>query len=181
MTFPPKPEPFPLLPNPFSGEDPNFTCNIFGRAYAASLEINPCFNVYHVSDTCPFAYSHLGKANTFDYVPPGGTVYFNRSDVQKAINAPVGTNWQQCTAIDVFGKGYKANATLVDTSLPPTQNDVLKRVIEHTNNTMIGVGNLDMLVSTNGTLLSLQNVTVCIRPLSTVHFALPSLHVRYQN
>jgi carboxypeptidase D len=94
--------------------------------------------------------------------PPGEIVYFNRTDVQRAINAPVGTNWLQCSEVNVFADQpqrmpkYSLGA---DESLGPAQDDVLKRVIEYTNNTIIGSGNLDMLLSTNGTLLTIQNVT----------------------
>jgi len=88
-------------------------------------------------------------------------VYFNRSDVQAAINAPVGTNWEQCTDVNVFGDAPNrtTNYTLGDTSAGPAQNGVLQRVIEYTNNTIIGSGNLDFLLSTNGTLLAIQNMT----------------------
>lgn len=85
-------------------------------------------------------------------------MYFNRTDVQKAINAPVGTNWQQCTDTNVFG-GKKDNPRLSDTSVGPAIDGVLSKVIEYTNNTIIGSGNLDMLLSTNGTLLAIQNMT----------------------
>ena len=64
----------------------------------------------------------------------------------------------QCTDINVFG-GPSDNQTIGDTSLGPAQDDVLTRVIEYTNNTIIGVGNLDFLLPTNGTLMALQNVT----------------------
>lgn len=37
--------------------------------------------------------------------------------------------------------------------------NLLSRVIEYTNNVIIGSGGLDLLVPTNGTLLALQNVT----------------------
>lgn len=114
--------------------------------------------LYHISETCPHPWSVLGKVNTGDYVPPDEVVYFNRSDVQAAINAPVGTNWAQCTPTNVFG-GPSNNRSLSDTSLGPAQNGVLERVIEYTNNTIIGSGNLDMLLSTNGTLLAIQNMT----------------------
>lgn len=67
------------------------------------------------------------------------------TDTIQAINAPVGTNWQQCTSTNVFG-GPKDNQSLSDQSLAPAQNNVLTRVIEHTNNTIIGVGNLDFLL-----------------------------------
>jgi carboxypeptidase D len=102
----------------------------------------------------------LGGINVGDYIPPGETVYFNRSDVQAAINAPVGTNWQQCTDTNVFAdEPTRSDRGPSDQSLGPAQDGVLQRVIEYTNNTIIGSGNLDMLLNTNGTLLALQNVT----------------------
>ena len=39
------------------------------------------------------------------------------------------------------------------------QDGVLRRGIEYTNNATIGVGNLDYILPTNGTLLALQNMT----------------------
>lgn len=159
-TFPPPPGPFPVLPDPYADTDPNsnYTCDMFDYALAAALEVNPCFNLYHITDTCPHVYSQLGIVNTGDYSPPGAQVYFNRTDVQAAINAPVGTDWYQCSEINVFGL-QNDNESLSDQSLAPAQNDVLRRVIEYTNNTIIGVGRLDFLLAPNGTLFALQNVT----------------------
>ncbi|KAF2492862.1 alpha/beta-hydrolase [Lophium mytilinum] len=157
LTFPPPQEPFPVLPDPYASED--YTCDQFDNFYAAILAVNPCYNIYHITETCPHPYSVLGIVNTGDYDPPGATVYFNRTDVQKAIHAPVGTNWMQCTDINVFGDGENSNYSRADTSLGPAQNGVLARVIEYTNNTIIGSGNLDMLLNTNGTLLAIQNMT----------------------
>jgi carboxypeptidase D len=156
LTFPPPPGPFPVLPDPYATD--SYTCDVFGDFFSAILEVNPCFNIYHITETCPHPYSELGKINTGDYVPPGATVYFNRTDVQKAINAPVGTNWMQCTDINVFGLAAD-NQSIGDTSPGPARNGVLQRVIEYTNNTIIGSGNLDFLLNTNGTLLALQNMT----------------------
>ena len=154
--FPPPEGKFPVLPDPY--EDPDYTCDIFDLVYSAELLVNPCFNIYHITETCPHPWSVLGRVNTGDYIPPDEVVYFNRSDVQAAINAPVGTNWQQCTRRNVFG-GPSNNRSRSDASLGPAQNGVLERVIEYTNNTIIGSGNLDMLLSTNGTLMAVQNMT----------------------
>lgn len=63
-----------------------------------------------------------------------------------------------CTDTNVFG-GATNNQSLSDRSLGPAQDGVLQHVIEHTNNTIIGVGNLDFLLPPNGTLMALQNVT----------------------
>ncbi|KAF4973944.1 hypothetical protein FZEAL_9091 [Fusarium zealandicum] len=156
-TFPPPPGPFPVLPDPYEDKSGNYTCDMFDYAYAAALDSNPCFNIYHITDTCPHVYSQMGIVNTGDYSPPGSKVYFNRTDVQTAINAPH-VNWYQCTPKNVFGNGNpKSNAR--DSSLAPAQNDVLRRVIEHTNNTIIGVGRLDYILPPNGTLFALQNAT----------------------
>lgn len=156
LTFPPPPAPFPVLPDPFASDVP--TCDLFDDVYTAALAVNPCFNIYHILDTCPHLWAQLGIVNQGDYEPPGAQVYFNRTDVQAAINAPVGTNWMQCTNKNVFG-GATNNESLSDRSLGPASDGTLTRVIEATNNTIIGAGNLDFLLPTNGTLMALQNIT----------------------
>ncbi|KAF2464279.1 alpha/beta-hydrolase [Lindgomyces ingoldianus] len=155
--FPPPPGPFPVPPDPYNSE--NYTCDMFDNFYSALLEVNPCFNIYHITETCPHPFSQLGIINTGDYQAPGAQVYFNRTDVQEALHAVVGTNWMQCTDINVFGAGNNTDPSLHDTSLGPAQDGVLQRVIEYTNNTIVGSGDLDMILTTNGTLLALQNMT----------------------
>jgi carboxypeptidase D len=159
LTYPPPPGPFPVLPDPSIYNDTR--CDVFDIVFAAELWVNPCFNIYHITDVCPFPYNSLGAVNEGDYVPPGFVSYFNRSDVQKAINAPIGTNWQQCTDLNVFANEPErsTNYSKSDTSLGPAQNGILQHVIEKTNNVIIGSGDLDMLLSTNGTLLAIQNMT----------------------
>lgn len=155
LQFPPPQEDMPLLEDPYATED--LSCNMVENLYAALVAVNPCFDIYHVTEGCPYVYSQLGKLNQDEYHPEGAIVYFNRTDVQEALHAPVGTNWEKCTTTNVFGKGNDTNA--VDGSLAPGMNGVLQRVIEHTNNTIIGSGDLDMLLPTNGTLLAIQNMT----------------------
>jgi carboxypeptidase D len=41
----------------------------------------------------------------------------------------------------------------------PASSNLLSRIIEYTNNMIIGSGGLDLLIPTNGTLLVIQNVT----------------------
>ncbi|WPG98619.1 Hypothetical protein R9X50_00141200 [Acrodontium crateriforme] len=155
LQFPPPKGPFPV-PNPDENDD---DCDIFSLAANGISDANPCFNIYHITDTCPSPYDQLGIVNDGDYNPPGAVVYFNRTDVQKAINAPVGTDWMQCSEnVNVFG-GAKNNPGGRDQSLAPSRDGVLQKVIEYTNNTIIGSGNLDFLLSTNGTLMSIQNTT----------------------
>jgi carboxypeptidase D len=64
-TFPPPEEKFPVLPDPYADTNPksNYTCDIFDFAYAAALDQNPCFNIYHITDTCPHLYGQLGIVN----------------------------------------------------------------------------------------------------------------------
>jgi len=70
----------------------------------------------------------LGFPGSFGYQPEGADIYFNRTDVQKAINAPQ-QEWAEC-----------ANGVLdIDTSLPSALT-VLPNVIEKTNNVIIGHG-----------------------------------------
>ncbi|KAJ4367869.1 hypothetical protein N0V86_009708 [Didymella sp. IMI 355093] len=154
--FPPPEGPFPALTDPYSTE--TGACDQFDNFYSAILEVNPCFNIYHISETCPHPYSQLGIVNQGDYSPPGAQIYFNRTDVKEALHAPVDSNWMQCTDINVFGNG-NASSNAQDASPAPATNGVLQRVIEHTNNTIIGSGDLDMLLSTNGTLFAIQNMT----------------------
>jgi carboxypeptidase D len=104
----------------------------------------------------PHPYSQLGIVNTGDYSPPNAVIYFNRTDVKKALHAPLDSNWLQCSDVNVFGNGTNRGS---DTSVGPANSGALQRVIEYTNNTIIGSGDLDMLLSTNGTLFAIQNMT----------------------
>jgi carboxypeptidase D len=156
FTFPATQGPIPLLTDPYSTE--NATCDQFDNFYSAILQVNPCFNIYHITETCPHPFSQLGIVNTGDYQPPDAIVYFNRTDVQKALHAVVGTNWMQCTDVNVFGNG-NSSSRASDASIGPANSGALQRVIEYTNNTIIGSGDLDMLLSTNGTLFAIQNMT----------------------
>jgi carboxypeptidase D len=156
LQFPPPEGPFPVLTNPLGSS--NSTCDLLDDILSAILAVNPCWNPYHITDMCPHLWSVLGIIDPGNYSPQGEVVYFNRTDVQKAINAPVGTNWMQCTNINIFG-GPSDNQSITDTSVGPAQNGVLAKVIEYTNNTIICIGNLDAVLPTNGTLMVLQNVT----------------------
>jgi len=142
FTFPPPREPFPTLPNPYLTGDA--TCDILTLVYLGALEINPCFDINHITQSCPLGYDPLSAINPgVASRPELGQVYFNRTDVKVAINAPADTDWQRCAAINIFGNGGDDdNFTLRDNSLAPGQTNVLQRVIEFTNNTIIGVGSL---------------------------------------
>ncbi|KAH5737487.1 carboxypeptidase [Parastagonospora nodorum] len=156
FTFPAPEETAPVLQSPYNTEDGH--CAMFENLYGAILLVNPCFNIYHIPETCPHPFSQLGIVNSGDYQPPGAQVYFNRSDVAEALHAVPGTNWEQCSSKNVFGLGNDTS-TASDASKGPANTGVLQRVIEYTNNAIIGSGDLDFLLSTNGTLFAIQNMT----------------------
>ena len=142
LAFPPAGK----LPTP-----PEFAnCDLWDEIYYAAIEINPCFDIYQIATTCPLLWDVLGFPGSIPYEPAGAFIYFNRSDVQKAINAPP-TNWVECSNENVFVNG-------TDNS-PPSGLSVLPSVIERTNRTIIGHGMLDYILIMNGTLLMIQNMT----------------------
>lgn len=104
---------------------------------------NPCFSVYEITTTCPLLWDVLGFPGSFAYTPKGADIYFNRTDVQKVINAPH-MEWEECSSDDVFVGG-------LDKSDPSTWS-VLPRAIEKNDRTIIGHGLLDFILMTNGTL-----------------------------
>jgi carboxypeptidase D len=91
----------------------------------------------------------LGFPGSFDYLPDGAEIYFNRTDVQKAINAPI-QPWAECSNVALSSKG--------DSSLPSSLS-VLPSVIDRSERTIISHGQLDYVLLYNGTLLSIQNMT----------------------
>jgi carboxypeptidase D len=109
--------------------------------------INPCWDVYQVATTCPLLWDVLGFPGSIGYLPEGASVYFNRTDVQRAVNAPI-QEWEECS-----------NGVLDDDTSPPSGLSVLPRVIEKNNRTVIGHGMLDFILLANGTLMTIQNMT----------------------
>lgn len=103
-----------------------------------------------MATTCPLLWDVLGFPGSFDYIPDGAFIYFNLTDVQTAINAPV-QEWTECSTIDVFVNG-------TDTS-PPSGLSVLPGVIERADRVILGHGILDFILQYNGTLLAIQNMT----------------------
>ncbi|RDW87475.1 putative serine-type carboxypeptidase F [Coleophoma crateriformis] len=139
-TFPP-PGPIPTAPD---STLPG--CGVWDDIYNAAYYVNPCFNIYHLTDYCPFLWDELG----FPSLGTGPNNYFNQSDVQKVIHAPP-TDYAVCAGgSNLFPEG--------DLSVPSGLGP-LPSVIERTNNTIIGHGDLDFLLFTNGTLITIQNMT----------------------
>jgi carboxypeptidase D len=117
---------------------------------SALVRVNPCFNIYHLTDFCPYLWDQLefpslaGPDNDFN------RNYFNRSDVQAQLNVPP-TNFYICARGDnLFPDGDES----VPSALGP-----LPSVIERTNKTIIGHGLLDFLLFANGSLITIQNMT----------------------
>ncbi|KAI9640380.1 hypothetical protein NHQ30_011125 [Ciborinia camelliae] len=141
LVFPPT-GPIPIAPS--SKRD---GCDLYDDIYAAVYYVNPCFNIYHLTDYCPFIWSVFG----FPSLAGGPNNYFNRTDVQKVINAPVGTNYFICAGgPNLFPTGDHSEIS----SWGP-----LPSVIERTNNVIIGHGLLDFLLFANGSLITIQNMT----------------------
>lgn len=107
------------------------------------LRKNPCFNCFLVTTTCPVLHCPLGFPGSFPYTTPGTEIYFNRTDVKKAINAP-DVNWQLCTDTPIFVDG-------TDYSDPPAWG-VLPRVIDKNERSIVGSGLFDFVVPDEGTL-----------------------------
>lgn len=108
-----------------------------------------------MATTCPLLWDVLGFPGSFEYNAKGNTVYFNRADVKKVINAP-NVTWAECN--------YPVYNTSSGQSLDADNNlfsglTVLPGVIDRSKRTVIGHGNLDMVLIMNGTLLTIQNMT----------------------
>ena len=82
-------------------------------------------------------------------------MYFNRTDVKKAMHAPESVDWSECSAEAVFVGGDGGPEQEGDFSANPIEK-VLPQVIEATNRVLIGNGDYDMIILTNGTLLSVS-------------------------
>ncbi|KAF2477049.1 carboxypeptidase cpdS precursor [Lindgomyces ingoldianus] len=142
LTFPP-PGPLPVPAN--NSHTPG--CGLWNDITNAVLLTNPCFDIYQVATTCPLLWDVLGFPGSIPYLPDGTTVYFNRTEVQRAINAPVG-EWEECS------NGVLDIDTSIDSGLV-----VLPRVIDRLQRTVIVHGDLDWILLGNGTLLTIQNMT----------------------
>lgn len=130
-------------------------CDIFTTANNAATAANSCFNIYFINQTCPTPVDPLSdEIFTVNGVKSN---YFNRADVKTALHAPSTVTWTECSNQNVFvGRGGPEGEG--DYSLDSIQK-VLPQVIEATNRTLVINGDLDMIIITAGTLLSLQNMT----------------------
>lgn len=88
------------------------------------------------------------------YQAEGSTVYFNRTDVKEALHADVSVSWAECKG-PVFLGGDGGPESEGDLSADPIQK-VLPQVIEATNRVLVSNGDYDMIIITNGTLMSVR-------------------------
>ncbi|KAK7887936.1 hypothetical protein LTR67_009330 [Exophiala xenobiotica] len=134
----------------------NSDCNLFDQIVELATEMNPCFDVYYIGQSCEYPGDIIG--DPYHQNAAGSpAIYFNRPDVKKAIHAPVSFDWSMCSQ-----GAFKTNSLgqQYDSSPPSAANNgPLKTVIERTNNAIIGHGLLDMVLMVNGSLLALQNLT----------------------
>ncbi|KAK0102566.1 hypothetical protein ONS95_006177 [Cadophora gregata] len=160
--FPPK-GPIPAPPN-LPG------CKIYGSVVGAAYYANPCFNVYHLTDFCPYLWSELG----YPSFGGGPNDYFNRSDVQKAIHAPRTEFWVCKLKPNIFEGKVDGDKSL------PSGLGPLPSVIDRTKNVIIAHGLLDFLLFADGSLITIQNMTwgglqgFRTAPSSTSNFYVPA-------
>lgn len=122
-------------------------CGLWEDILNAVFYTNPCFDVYAIATTCPLLWDVLGFPGSFDYVVDGTEVYFNRTEVQKAINAPI-QPWAECS-----------NGVLDTDTSTQSSYEVIPRIIDALDRTIIAHGELDYILLYNGTLLAIQNMT----------------------
>lgn len=100
------------------------------------------------TDTCPILSDPLAFPSDLQYQYPGMSgVYFNRTDVKKAIHAPLDVDWSECSGPVFAGDGGQYG--LGDLSLDPIQK-VLPQLIEATNRVLVANGDYDMEILTQG-------------------------------
>ncbi|KAG1741356.1 Alpha/Beta hydrolase protein [Suillus lakei] len=133
VTYPPTGR----LPLPGDSVEAAEGCDVWNDIFHSALIINPAFNMYRIWDTYPILWDVLG----FIGPSPQSPVYFNRTDVKKAIHAPVDTEWVECSNINVFPNG--------DSSLPSAFT-VLPNVIEKNQRTVILHGLADFNLIAEG-------------------------------
>ncbi|KPM41477.1 Serine-type carboxypeptidase F [Neonectria ditissima] len=124
-------------------------CDIIAHFDAISTVINPCFNPYHIFDTCPVLYDPLGFPSVM-YTPEGATIWFNVPEVRKAIHAPVDyPEWNECQGPVYAGDGS-------DNYNGTQHEEKLRKLIEKTGNVMVGSGLADYVIQPNVTALGIQ-------------------------
>ncbi|KAF2259867.1 serine carboxypeptidase [Lojkania enalia] len=174
MSFPPS----GVQPHKYFNSSGDANCDVWGMGWLEAFHPNPCFNVYEIGMQCPLLSDPLGYPTDLQYSYPGLPIYFNRTDVKKALHAPMDVNWFECKGPVFIGEGGPQDEG--DLSPDPIQS-VLPKVIEKTNRVLVANGDLDYEIITNGTLLAIQNMTwngafgFQNTPNTTINIELPDL------
>lgn len=144
-TYPPK----GLLPLPGKSTSFDRGCDVWDMIFDAALIVNPAFNIYRIFDTFPVLWDVLGFPGSFEDIQLS-PLYFDRTDVKKAIHAPLDVDWAECSNVDVFPQG--------DASLPPSFT-VLPSVIEKSKRSLVVHGLADFILIAEGARIVIQNMT----------------------
>jgi carboxypeptidase D len=156
LQFPPTGVQPAVLPGHQANDLPLSKCSLWNLVWNGATEINPCFSVYEILHSCPLPYDPLGFTDWFRYRPKdAGPLYFDRSDVKAAINAPSTARWVFCNP---YVSGF-INNTDQSVNAGPGSQPVIPNVIDRTQNVIIGHGAQDFRYLAEGTLLAIQNMT----------------------
>ncbi|KAM5537769.1 hypothetical protein V8D89_008537 [Ganoderma adspersum] len=126
-------------------------CRIRELIQNAAQVINPSFDAYRVTDTWPTVWSVLGEPRSTQKF-----IYFNRTDVQTAINAPQ-MHWKTCNHA-VYADPKTGALSENDPSVPSALS-VLPNVIEKSERVAIVHGLADFMLLPEGTRILIQNMT----------------------
>jgi carboxypeptidase D len=168
-----------VQPPKYFDYDADAACDVADTASAAAFGPNPCFNSYEINTQCPIPSDPLGYPTNIEYEYASlDPIYFERTDVKKAMHAPLDIEWAECSGPVFVGDGGPEDEG--DLSPDPIQH-VLPQVIEATHRVLVSNGALDMVIITNGTLLAIQNMTwngqlgFNLRPTKPIVITLPDL------
>ncbi|KAH7014580.1 carboxypeptidase cpdS [Microdochium trichocladiopsis] len=138
LAYPP-PGPFP--PVPLATDECQ---NLWFDAVYAMWDVSPCFDYYRITSACPYLSNVISSAGGGD----SRGAWFNRTEVQRAINAPL-QEWKSCR---------DGPLDELDTSAPSAW-EVYPRVIERSRRSVLVNGALDFVIPEIGTRLVVQNMT----------------------
>ena len=94
--------PTSVQPAKYFNSTSDSVCDLWTMVYDASYAPNPCFNVYWIGLQCPLLGDVLGFPTDLQYTYAAQPVYFNRTDVKKAMHAPMDVPWDECKVSSLF-------------------------------------------------------------------------------
>lgn len=126
-------------------------CDIIAHFDEIIGVINPCFNSYHIQDTCPVLWDVLGFPSVL-YTPEGDTIWFNKPEVRQAIHVPEDyKEWAECQGPVYAGSGS-------DNYNGTEHEKKWQTLVERTNNVLVGSGESDYVIQPNVTALGIQMI-----------------------